>query len=136
MTDHQSRANYPISAEVIVSIELRASEKVCSGQVVVKSFSKKDRYRRSIVRWGIGLGATIISAFVPVAHFITVPLGLILTPFVAISSFRTTGLILRGEGFCPGCAAKFNITRRRAIFPFRDVCEKCVRSVTISQALS
>jgi len=130
---HQALLDERSNTENIIEVELRSADKTSSGQVNVILFSKRDRVWRGSIRGIIGLSATILSVFIPVAHFLLVPLGLVLTPIIATSSYRTKVLILSGSGLCPGCGANFNITWRKAIFPFTDVCDKCVRLVTVSE---
>jgi len=75
--------------------------------------------------------ATAVSALIPIIDFIAVPLMLIATVIVGISSLNRTKVIKGGAGKCPHCDSPFRIYPRRYTLPFTDVCEHCHRQVSI-----
>lgn len=81
------------------------------------------------------LVVTALTALVPILHFILVPVALLLTLVVAAYVFSGKQILRSGEGTCPGCGETFKIFKRKYQLPFSDVCETCLRRVTISIAV-
>lgn len=72
------------------------------------------------------LGA-ILSIVLPGLHFITVPLGILASPFVGIYFYRTRkGTVKRivGDFLCPECRANNHVTFRAAP-PYFGNCIQC-----------
>ncbi len=74
---------------------------------------------------------TVLSAFLPLVHFVAVPLLLITTVLVVCSALKSREFIDGGTGTCPACNAAFHIRRRRKSLPFTDVCGQCGRQVIV-----
>lgn len=117
---------------VAKNITLSSNTQFSKGQVEVLEFSETARIKRGTVALVLGLLLTAISVFVPVLHIFLVPIGLIITILISRSRFKTSALILSGEGTCPACSAPFRIMKRKYLFPFSDICEKCSRNIGIS----
>lgn len=103
------------------------------GQIQIRDFSSGERLGRAILRGGIGLALTIVAIFIPIAHFVLVPLGLLVSVLLVISAMNQSGVIESGTATCPSCNATISIYRRSKKFPFTDICESCHRSVTIQR---
>jgi len=112
-------------------ITLQVNDQRAQGSVDIQEFSEKMRFKRGIMVLALGLPLTAASVFVPVLHFFLVPLGLIITISISRARFKTEAVILSGSGACPACNATFRIMKRRSVFPFNDICEKCSRNVVI-----
>jgi len=115
-----------------VKVCLASSDgRVGSGVLCVKTLGFMRRLLVALV-WGVAvLLLTALSVFIPILHFVLVPLGLITTLLVALRIFATPKIILSGEGICGACSGKIHIRKRRFGLPFDDVCENCHRAVTI-----
>jgi hypothetical protein len=104
-----------------VRIELCGATSKSAGSLEVETFSSLTRLKRTI--WTVigGLALTILLTFIPILHFVLVPLGLLGTLFVA--SFRNAqrNRVLSGTGTCPECKASFTIYARPFSFPFVDL---------------
>lgn len=103
------------------------------GELEIVEFSSRQRFFRTFWRATIGLLISALLVLVPILHFILVPLGVLLTTLVALSSFRVSKEIAQGRGFCPYCHGPFNIFRRAYRLPFTDICEHCHRQVVVAR---
>jgi hypothetical protein len=113
------------------NILLQANNQSSPGKIDVLEFSDGMRIKRGSIALLLGV---ILSVFVPVLHILLVPLGLIITIFISRSRFKTSAIILSGEGTCPACDGPFRIMKRAYNLPFGDICEKCSRNVSITLA--
>jgi len=80
------------------------------------------------------LFVAILSIVLPGLHFITVPLGILASPFVWIYVFLTRkGAVKRMNGnfFCPECGANNNVAFR-GIPPYSNKCVQCQHDFTCS----
>jgi hypothetical protein len=116
------------------NILLQANNQSSPGKIDVLEFSDGMRIKRGSIALLLGVILTGISVFVPVLHILLVPLGLIITIFISRSRFKTSAIILSGEGTCPACDGPFRIMKRAYNLPFGDICEKCSRNVSITLA--
>jgi hypothetical protein len=121
------------SAAEQLAVTIASSEqKKSAGTVLVQNLTLASRLGRAAVR-GFGfLCISILCIAIPILHFLLVPIGLLITVLVVISSFAVNKMILSGEGQCPSCLRPVTIYKRSFGFPFEDVCENCHRRLVIS----
>ena len=63
------------------------------------------RLRRALQALAITWGCAILAVFLPVLHFVLVPLLLLGGPLIALQKWGEHVSLLRAEGACPACAA-------------------------------
>jgi len=90
------------------------------------------RMRRSLQALGACWGCAIIAVFLPVLHFVLVPLLLLAGPLMSLQKFREHVTLVRAEGACPACAApqahRLNSeARERTVLR----CEACGRALEL-----
>ncbi len=109
------------------------SDKEKIGEVRIKSFNQKERIIRGLKFLGIFWGSAILAVFIPMLHFILVPLlflvGIIIAAFVS----QTKSVVLGGESVCPKCESFLPIVRSSDQWPLTDLCSNCRSTVTISK---
>lgn len=66
-----------------------------------------------------------VSVFVPVAHFVLVPLFVAVGPIVAWVRFRQRSLILGGHGPCPACGEEVVVDAQGESWPLWASCAAC-----------
>lgn len=101
------------------------------GEVVIEEFSKADRFKRTFKFLGLFWGLAIASAFIPLAHFILVPVFLIIGALSIGIVYPVQTIVQGGTGLCPYCEASFEIVRMKDAWPLIDQCTKCRREVSI-----
>ena len=109
-------------------------ERTSTGILQLEYFGSGRRFLRSVIRGVLGLILTGLFIFIPILHFILVPLGLVAAVLVSLQGWRLRQIILSGQGTCPYCGAEFRILRRSFQLPFEDICERCSRQVVIQMA--
>lgn len=110
-----------------------SNETTTHGTMEVLEFSEQGRVKRA---WMMGLkclGATVLCVFIPVAHFILVPLGLlVVTPIMTFYTFRVKTKILSAKITCPACHNSLNVLTSQEQYPIYENCSSCHRQVTLT----
>ena len=90
------------------------------------------RTRRAVLTWLAGWGCAILAVFLPVLHFVLVPLLFVGGPLLAITRLGERVSVLEVSGTCPGCGAAQRQplnTGARPRLAFR--CDACRREITV-----
>ncbi len=109
-----------------------------TGRVAVRiaTYTARDRLRRAVggllAAWSIAL----LTAFVPVAHFVLVPAFLALGVGVFFKRLRTAERPSDASGRCPDCGADqaFDLSAEKWTLPYWVTCGSCQRRLTLSAA--
>ncbi len=109
------------SSVMICVCEDRSSE----GQVIRRDFSGSERILRALKVGGILFGAAVLTVFVPVLHFVLVPLFLILSLVFGITTWLAKGEVISGEVNCPSCGAKNVLRKAPESWPKQERCSGC-----------
>lgn len=99
-------------APMLVSLELR-------------ELSLAERVKRGAVRFGATLLVAFGCVFVPLAHFILVPLALLASPVMAYLAMRRSVIILADSVKCPKCFETTEIEAGSVGWPVSMHCSKC-----------
>lgn len=113
--------------QIPVQVAARSGESV-GIQLQMMEWSEKERTHRAIRVGLIGGGLTLVSLFLPIAHFILVPLGIILTPFFARRAYAQKVVYPTQSIVCPKCGATVQWPLSFEVSDRELLCEKC-RSV-------
>jgi hypothetical protein len=90
------------------------------------------RMRRALLTWLAGWGLAIVAVFLPVLHFVLVPLLFLGGPLLALSRLRERVSVLAVSGTCPGCGAAQRQPLNTGAQPrltFR--CDACRREIAV-----
>ena len=115
------------------AVELVCKEQSGSGEIAVSTPAASQRIGKAVLLGSVMLLATVLSAFIPMVHFVAVPLLFVSTILVVVFSLQSREYIDSGTGSCPACNALFRIRRRRFSLPFSDVCSQCGRQVMVRE---
>ena len=117
---------------VTSAVSIRALEKENPGSITIEHFSPAQRAANAARTAGKTFAATVACVFIPVAHFILVPTGLLLTAVLAFLSYRKRSRIKAFKGECPACGAVIELSASSADrLPLYEFCDKCSREITI-----
>ena len=97
--------------------------------VPVESPEKIKTTMTTVAKFG---GATVLSVFIPVLHFITVPVGLILTAFLGYSAYKKNYSLKDFEIHCPNCDQKSKVDVSGPDLPLRTFCSHCRHMVYLN----
>jgi len=92
-----------------------------------------ERLARAGKRLGILWGAAIVCLFIPIVHFLLVPLFLITGLALAIVAFLGSIRIIGSELICPDCKNTFNLPETRESWPIDYSCPRCTRYLWIER---
>lgn len=105
------------------------------GTMEVLEFSEQGRMRRAITMGVKCFLVTALCVAIPGAHFILVPLGLlVVTPLMTVYTFRVKTKIVSAKIECPKCHAPLNVLTSQERYPMYENCSSCHRQITVSQA--
>lgn len=108
-------------------VRIVCSDKHVAGTVDVKYFSRELRMEKAIKTGVFCLVATALCICIPVAHFILVPSGLILTPILALRQFRVTNAIVGASFTCAACGGQLTRLSSQEKYPLYETCLSCKR---------
>ncbi|MCB0355258.1 MAG: hypothetical protein KDD64_17120, partial [Bdellovibrionales bacterium] len=94
----------------------------------------RERTFRTVRTVGIFWGIGVVALFIPVAHFVLVPLFLLLGLLSPFFTPAKEGVVLGGTAKCPACDSELAIPRMPERWPLSDVCSSCKRALTIQKA--
>jgi len=96
------------------------------GQLYTLSFESGERMGRALKVLAICLVLAVITAFIPIAHFVLVPLFLIAGPVMAVVKYKAESVMETAEGVCPECEQQVSIEMDPSDkLPKRTYCPSC-----------
>lgn len=116
------------------TITATSNESTTHGTIEVLEFSEQGRVKRAWVMALKCLGATALCVLIPVAHFLLVPLGLlVVTPIMTIYTFRVRTKIISACVDCPACHKPLNVLTSQERYPIYENCGSCHRQIALSK---
>lgn len=106
-------------------------EKETIGTITYRRFSGSSRNVRALRALIITVGVTVFAVLIPGAHFVLVPLGVLLTPVITFLSYRKKEQVDGGEGKCPMCGAMLSVGVMKYSRVLIENCSSCHRPVDI-----
>ncbi len=105
-----------------------------AGMVEFKTWTRAERTRRGLKAWGITWGLALVAVFLPILHFVLVPLLLIAGPVMFFSASAQEEVILGGQGTCPDCGRGIALVRSKPKWPLSDLCNHCQAPLQIRES--
>ncbi len=116
------------------SVKVVNGERTVHGTLEVACFSKEARAKRATKTAGICICIALVCLTIPGAHFILVPLMVLLTPFFVIRTYRITTSIVGASTVCAACGGKLTLLSSKEDYPLYERCLSCQRENRISLA--
>jgi predicted RNA-binding Zn-ribbon protein involved in translation (DUF1610 family) len=132
-----------VSTLVITMLESKTHTRVVTatssgehttGELIAVEFGTRERSKRAMLTALKCLGCTLVCLFIPGAHFILVPLGLLLTPVVTFFVWRVRTKILSAKIACPKCGGTVQVLTMQERYPLYETCSSCHREIAITVA--
>lgn len=117
-----------VSAELVAQ---KNRDQKSSCEVLLVQWDAKDRLKRASVTWLGCWVAAFFAIFLPGLHFVLVPTLLLLGPIASSLVFNQKEWVTGGQGSCPLCQSKFEISRGRAHWPLNDLCSNCGEEIRV-----
>lgn len=103
---------------------------IAEGEFV--EYSERERTMRSIKTLAAFWGASILSALVPVAHFILVPGLFLIGPVMAWLEHKKELKIRKVVGTCPECVKEISFLNVSGSWPVKQVCPLCSQQLYLA----
>lgn len=103
-----------------------------NGHVYYREWTAKDKTQRAFKVLGTLWALATLSVFIPIAHFVLVPLFFISGPIAFAIVFNRENVILGGVAECPDCKQIFDIAKSKVDWPLKDICSLCYHQLTIT----
>jgi hypothetical protein len=95
------------------------------GYAVRYDIPKGERVARALKMLGILWFIMFIVIFVPVLHFVLVPLFFVLGLVLATTTYLETGMVTEGKIKCPNCSAEIVFEKESESWPRVQRCPGC-----------
>lgn len=118
---------------MLVPASIVGRERAEHAEVYVQTWTSSQRRIRALKSLALWWGLAFVSIFIPILHFVLVPVFLgagLIIPCVVLGK---NSVILGGQGTCPYCSRPFRIARSANRWPLQDICEFCHRHVRIER---
>lgn len=106
-----------------------AGAKIIDPQARITAIEPSLRLQQTATTFAKTAGFTMLSAFIPILHFILVPVGVVLTATLTYSAFRKNYVAKNLEILCPSCDKKFVQSIYGQQMPLRTYCLQCRQTV-------
>lgn len=118
-------------------LQVRYNDKEAVGNCQVEFYTTGSAVFKGLTVFVLTLVAAILSILLPGLHFITVPLGVVASPFIGGYVFFTSRDAVKridGEFLCPKCLAANHVTFRGRP-PYHYNCVQCQSGLQITPLL-
>jgi hypothetical protein len=122
-----TRIELPVSISSLNNRDLPATQ----GKITKVEFDKKDRTRNALRTFGMLIAFTFCSIFVPILHFILVPVLFIASFVFAMDKVNEMARNEGGSGECPKCHKPIEIVKSKYQERLTDTCAACHEDVVI-----
>lgn len=112
------------------------SDDSAKGTLSVIEFGAEDKLKRGVSTSLKCLGVTLVCVCIPGAHFILVPLSLLISPFIVIAVLRVKTKILSSQLQCPKCHAVLDVLSTKENYPLIENCSGCHRAISITPVVA
>jgi hypothetical protein len=112
------------------------SDKIEYGTAEIRTYSPRDVLQKVLKTLALYWGIAIFCVFLPVVHFVLVPLFFFLGIFMAMRARKFKGEILSGEILCPNCSQKVTLSKASILWPNSEICQSCASVVRFLPAES
>lgn len=109
----------------------RTDQQSTQGFVERRDFTMTERLRRMLKIFGMLLAAAFVAVFIPLLHFVLVPVLLLGAILFGVLAWIDRAEILRGEFPCPQCQKINTLPRGSEDFPRDTRCQHCYFTVTL-----
>lgn len=117
------------SLEVVATM---GDERIGPGRVSVREFSANQKMGNALKRLVLFWLAAVVCVFIPVLHFILVPLFLILGVTTFLKTIKVDGKIIKGQVDCPYCKNQMKLKPGLLAWPLKEICQTCGRAIRIN----
>ena len=114
-------------------IVMKGNESASSvAELHTRTFTPGERMGRAGKLLGISWLLEVVTLFIPIAHFVLVPLFLIAGPVMAVMRYKSESVMEKAHGVCPECANTIDIELEpNDKLPKRTYCPVCSKPLQL-----
>jgi hypothetical protein len=102
------------------------------GELYTAWLTTGERIKRTARGVGITLGVGLLALFIPVFHWVLVPIFLVAAPVVGIYMYRTASMVEKAVGECPECQQGITLALEpQTQIPHWTYCPACKRPLQL-----
>lgn len=116
-----------------IELSCEIDEQHTSGFALRRQWSLSERWIRTLKVMAIFCAITLLVAFIPILHFILVPLFLVLGILVTWMTWFEKSQVLDGEVTCPSCNTSFHLNKGAEKWPKNLRCTSCFMTLRITK---
>lgn len=117
-----------MSSQIVTkSVEVVCGQERRAGEIEVTEFDSRERMRRATKIAIICLLSISVSVFIPGAHFVLVPLLIVITPFLIFRAYNVGSAITDMSIVCAQCGGEVSSVSTRERYPLYETCVVCHR---------
>jgi hypothetical protein len=116
-----------------IAVICRVDDLTTPGYAIRRDLTTAERLQRGGKTLGVCWLVAFVCIFVPILHFILVPLFFLLGLFLGGSVWMSKSEILEGEITCPNCKKVNQLPKDAESWPMQRRCEGCSFSLTIER---
>jgi len=106
-----------------------------TGILQTTHFDQGDRLKRALARLAAFWALAVVTAFIPIAHFVLVPGFLIAGPVIAFMTYKTGWIRNHAAGTCPDCDHEITLSLgARDQLPKWTYCPDCNAPLQITES--
>jgi hypothetical protein len=109
-----------------------AGSKIIYPEVRLTEVDSSVRVKKTLTTLAKTGGLTLLSVFIPILHFILVPVGVIVTATMTYRAFHRNYVIDSIEIHCPSCDKKSTQSVSAQELPIRTLCLHCGHMVYLT----
>lgn len=121
-----------LTSAISMIISNSAGAKIIYPDLRISPIASGTRLKNAAKTFAKAGGFTFVSIFIPILHFILVPVGVVLTAAMTYRAFRRNYFVQNLEVHCPSCDAKGKQTVSGAELPLRTICLSCGHMVYLA----
>jgi hypothetical protein len=115
------------SQVVTKQVNVVCGQETAQGTLEVTEFDSASRARRAGRRGAVCVLAIGVSACIPGAHFVLVPLLLVLSPILIFRAYRVSSAITNMSCACAQCGGALSSVSTTERYPLYETCVACHR---------
>jgi len=108
------------------------TEKTNDAELTTTHYDDKDRLKRASQRFALFLALAVVTAFIPLAHFVLVPGCLIAAFYLGWEAYKTPQINEYAKGECPTCDTQITVKfEAKDVLPKWTYCPNCEKSLQV-----
>jgi len=115
-------------------VRISSGDKESTGTALLEIWDQGERKRRGLKGLVICWCIAVATIFLPLVHFVAVPVFAVLGPFVYLHVIKQPGRVVGIEATCPFCQKPLSVANAKMEWPLRLVCASCFEPLRVEKS--